>query len=268
MREDDFEVYLRNTNLSENTIASYKFAVKQYFAQFDTVTQKKLRDHKMWLIESYKPKTVNLRIRAINCYLDSIGKGEWKLQFVKVQQKAFLENVISEADYEYFKSCLKRDGELFWYFAVRFMAATGVRVSELIQIKAEHVQIGYMDLYSKGGKLRRIYIPKLLQEEALAWLEGRNQTSGFLFLNKQGRRITTRGVAGQLKVMALRYGIDPEVAYPHSFRHRFAKSFLERFNDLALLADLMGHESIETTRIYLRRTSTEQQAIVDRVVDW
>lgn len=249
MREDDFEVYLRNTNLSENTIASYKFAVKQYFAQFDTVTQKKLRDHKIWLIESYKPKTVNLRIRAINCYLDSIGKGEWKLQFVKVQQKAFLENVISEADYEYFKSCLKRDGELFWYFAVRFMAATGVRVSELIQIKAEHVQIGYMDLYSKGGKLRRIYIPKLLQEEALAWLEGRNQTSGFLFLNKQGRRITTRGVAGQLKVMALRYGIDPAVAYPHSFRHRFAKSFLERFNDLALLADLMGHESIETTRI-------------------
>ena len=104
MREDDFEVYLRNTNLSENTIASYKFAVKQYFAQFDTVTQKKLRDHKMWLIESYKPKTVNLRIRAINCYLDSIGKGEWKLQFVKVQQKAFLENVISEADYEYFKA--------------------------------------------------------------------------------------------------------------------------------------------------------------------
>ena len=104
--------------------------------------------------------------------------------------------MISEADYEYFKSCLKRDGELFWYFAVRFMAATGVRVSELIQIKAEHVQIGYMDLYSKGGKLRRIYIPKLLQEEALAWLEGRNQTSGFLFLNKQGRRITTRGVGG------------------------------------------------------------------------
>ena len=64
MREDDFEVYLRNTNLSENTIASYKFAVKQYFAQFDTLTQKKLRDHKMWLIASYKPKTVNLRIRG------------------------------------------------------------------------------------------------------------------------------------------------------------------------------------------------------------
>ena len=156
MKTEEFEMYLRSTNLSENTISSYLFAVKQFFGQYDEVTKRGLRDHKIWLIESYKPKTVNLRIRAINCYLESIGKGEMKLQFVRVQQKAFLENVISEADYEYFKKSLKKDGELFWYFVVRFMAATGVRVSELVQIKAEHVRIGYVDLYSKGGKLRRI----------------------------------------------------------------------------------------------------------------
>lgn len=268
MKMDKFEMYLRNTNLSENTIISYTFAVKQYFSQYDTVNKRNLRAHKMWLIESYKPKTVNLRIRAMNCYLDSIGKEEWKLQFVKVQQKAFLENVISEADYEYFKKCLKGDREDFWYFVVRFMAATGVRVSELVQFKVEHVKIGYVDLYSKGGKLRRIYIPKALREEVLVWLGEKGRESGFLFVNKQGKKITTRGIAGQLKVLARRYDLDPAVIYPHSFRHRYAKSFLERFNDIALLADLMGHESIETTRIYLRRTSTEQQAIVDRVVDW
>lgn len=268
MREDDFEVYLRNTNLSENTIASYKFAVKQYFGQFDTVTQKKLRDHKMWLIESYKPKTVNLRIRAINCYLDSIGKGEWKLQFVKVQQKAFLENVISEADYEYFKSCLKRDGELFWYFAVPLYGShrgPGQR--------ADPDQGGACTDRIYGSVFQRRKAEADLHTEAFsgggAGLVGRKKPDQRLsFFKQAGTRITTRGVAGQLKVMALRYGIDPAVAYPHSFRHRFAKSFLERFNDLALLADLMGHESIETTRIYLRRTSTEQQAIVDRVVDW
>lgn len=268
MKLDIFEQYLRGTNLSENTIASYCFAVKQYHQQYDGITKKKLREYKMWLIENYKPKTVNLRIRALNCYLESIGKEMWKMQFVKVQQKAFLENVISEADYVYFKNCLYQDDEMFWYFVVRFMAATGVRVSELIQIKAEHVWTGYLDLYSKGGKLRRIYIPKALKDEALVWMQERGQTSGFLFLNKQGKRITTRGIAGQLKVLALRYNLDAAVVYPHSFRHRFAKSFLERFNDIALLADLMGHESIETTRIYLRRTSTEQQAIVDDVVNW
>jgi integrase len=265
---EDFEKYLRGTNLAENTISAYVFALRQYTEQWDGISKKNLRDYKVFLIEKYKPKTVNLRLRAVNCYLESIGKGSLKMPFVKVQQKAFLENVISEADYEYFKNCLKRNDEMFWYFVIRFLAATGARVSELIQIKAEHVKSGYLDLYSKGGKLRRIYIPKALQSEALSWLEGKQQESGFIFLNKYGERITTRGISGQLKKLAIRYGIDPTVVYPHSFRHRFAKSFLDRFNDIAFLADLMGHESIETTRIYLRKTATEQQSIVDKFIDW
>ena len=265
---DEFERHLGGTNLSENTKASYLFAVRQYNDQYGEVTQKNLRSYKVWLIENYKPKTVNLRLRAINCYLESVGKEKWKLPFVRVQQKAFLENVISEADYEYFKNCLKRDNEMFWYFVIRFLAATGARVSELIQIKVEHIKLGHLDLYSKGGKLRRIYIPKALQDEALSWLAEKQQESGFIFLNKYGERITTRGISGQLKKLAVRYEIDPVVVYPHSFRHRFAKSFLERCNDIAFLADLMGHESIETTRIYLRKTATEQREIVDKIIDW
>lgn len=264
----NFERHLRNSNLSENTISSYLFAARQFSTQYGSVTQKNLRAYKVWLIDSYKPQTVNLRLRAINCYLESIGKEKWKQPFVRVQQKAFLENVISEADYEYFKTCLKRDDELFWYFVIRFLAATGARVSELIQIKVEHVRLGHLDLYSKGGKLRRIYIPKSLQDEALSWLNEKRQESGFIFLNRFEERITTRGISGQLKKLAERYDIDTAVVYPHSFRHRFAKNFLEKCNDIAFLADLMGHESIETTRIYLRKTATEQREIVDKVVDW
>lgn len=268
IENEKFERHLRESNLSENTISSYMFAIKQYEQQYDDVTQKKLREYKVWLIENYKPKTVNLRLRALNCYLESIGKEKLKLPFVRVQQKSYLENVISEADYEYFKSCLKKDDEMFWYFVIRFLAATGARVSELIQIKAEHVKLGHLDLYSKGGKLRRIYIPKELQNEARSWLTEKQQESGFIFLNKYGERITTRGISGQLKKLAVRYNINPSVVYPHSFRHRFAKSFLERCNDIAFLADLMGHESIETTRIYLRKTSTEQREIVDTIINW
>ena len=264
----EFERHLRGSNLSENTISSYLFAVKQYQEQYAEVTLKNLKAYKVWLIESYKPKTVNLRLRALNCYLESIGRAKWKQPFVRVQQKAFLENVISEADYEYFKTCLKNEDEMFWYFVIRFLAATGARISELIQIKVEHIKLGHLDLYSKGGKLRRIYIPKALQNEALSWLASKHQESGFIFLNKYGERITTRGISGQLKKLAVKYDINPAVVYPHSFRHRFAKSFLERCNDIAFLADLMGHESIETTRIYLRKTSTEQREIVDNVVIW
>lgn len=142
------------------------------------------------------------------------------------------------------------------------------KFSILVALPLEHVFIGYFDLYSKGGKLRRLYIPKKLKEETERWLKGKGITSGYLFLNRFGERITVRGISQQLKNYANKYGLNPKVVYPHSFRHRFAKNFLEKFNDISLLADLMGHESIETTRIYLRKTSSEQQAIVDKVVTW
>lgn len=266
--ENEFKTYLSDQNLSKNTITSYLYAIRQFEAKYDKLSKQNLRDYKVYLIEHYKPQTVNLRIRAINCYLENIKKEQWKLPSVKVQQKPFLENVISEADYLYFKNCLKQDHEMYWYFVVRFLAATGARVSELVQIKCEHVRIGYLDLYSKGGKLRRIYIPSALQKETLKWMEETKKESGFLFLNKYGELITARGIAVQLKHFGSTYGLDPSVVYPHSFRHRFAKSFLERYNDIAMLADLMGHASIETTRIYLRKTSTEQQNIINQIIDW
>ena len=111
-------------------------------------------------------------------------------------------------------------------------------------------------------------IPFELPEETLKWLCETQRTSGYLFLNRYGDRITTRGISQQLKNYADKYGLDSKVVYPHSFRHRYAKNFLEKYNDIALLVDLMGHESIETTRIYLRRTASEQQALVDKIVTW
>lgn len=263
-----FEEYLKKKNLSQNTIKSYLFTVNQYQSKYLILNKKNLQAYKTFLVENYKIKTVNLRIQAINSYLKYSKKENLRLSLLKLQQKNFLENVISEADYEYFKKCLKNNKEMYWYFVIRFITATGARISELIQFKVEHVKIGYFDLYSKGGKLRRIYIPQKLREEALKWFEQNNITEGFIFKNKYGNKITARGISGELKKLGIKYGLDPKVIYPHSFRHRFAKSFLDRFNDISLLADLMGHESIETTRIYLRRTSTEQQEIVNKIIDW
>ena len=127
---ETFEDYLKEQNLSQNTIISYVYTLNQYNNRYCSLTRKNLRDYKIYLIENYKPQTVNLRIRAINCYLESIQKEKWKLTTVKVQQKPFLENVISEADYLYFKNRLKQDGEMYWYFVVRFLAATGDRACE------------------------------------------------------------------------------------------------------------------------------------------
>lgn len=265
---NEFKKYLLKQNLSQNTITSYVFTVEQFFAHFKELNKKNLLTYKGVLIEKYKAKTVNLRLQGINKYLEFINRAKDKLKFVKIQQKTYLENVISNADYCFFKTQLKKDKNFDWYFVVRFLAATGARVSELVQIKVEHVKLGYIDLYTKGGKIRRIFIAKKLQKEALQWLQNKQKETGYIFCNKKGMRLTTRGVAHQLKELANKYKMNTNVIYPHSFRHRFAKNFLEKCNDIALLADLMGHESIETTRIYLRRTSEEQQELINKVITW
>ena len=265
---DTFTDFLAKQNLSKNTISAYQIAISGFQNFCEDVTKKNLLLYKTYLIENFKAKSVNLKIQAINRYLEYIGKPNLRLKFIKVQQRLFLENVISDADYVFFKKKLNKEQNLEWYFVVRFLCATGARVSELIKIKVEHVKLGYIDLYAKGGKVRRIYIPITLRKETIKWLEEQNLESGYIFRNRFGERITTRGISQQLKNFATKFGIDPKVVYPHSFRHRFAKNFLEKYNDIALLADLMGHESIETTRIYLRKTASEQQQIVDKIVTW
>lgn len=177
------------------------YAVKEYSKRHKELNKRNLLIYKTYLIETYKPKTVNLRIQAINKYLEYMGRQKLRLKSVKVQQRSYLENVITNADYIFLKKKLKKEDNLTWYFVVRFLAATGARVSELIQLKVEHIYLGYYDIYAKGGKIRRIYIPKLLKEETIVWLEEHKRTSGYLFLNRYGERITTRGISQQLKTM-------------------------------------------------------------------
>ena len=263
-----FKNYLIKKGLSVNTIEAYLHAVAIFNSKFKTVNDVNLLAYKGFLIESYKPKTVNQRIQAINLYLTFLGKSGLKLKAVKIQQKSFLENVISDADYTFLKNKLKNDKNMEWYMVVRFLGATGARISEVLKFKVEHIHLGYIDIYSKGGKVRRIYIPKKLCQEAAAYYSSISRNSGYLFINTKGNPLTPRGIAQQLKHFAIKYGINPDVVYPHSFRHRFAKNFIEKYQDIALLADLLGHESIETTRIYLRKTATEQKEIVDKIVTW
>lgn len=263
----DFELHLKQQGLSTNSIDSYLYAVKYFLENYDLELEGVL-EYKGYLLERFKPKTVNLRIQGLNKFLKFSGNDDLCLKAIKIQQKNYLEDVISYADYLFLKRKLKKDGNMKWYFVVWFLGATGARVSELVKIKTEHIDIGYFDIYSKGGKIRRLYIPKRLKNETSIWIENENRTSGYLFLNKYGEQITPRGIAQQLKNYANKYGLDTKIVYPHSFRHMYAKRFLEKFNDISLLADLMGHESIETTRIYLRRTSTEQQNIVNKIVTW
>ncbi len=265
---EEFQTYLQFQNKSAHTIRAYLFTLRQFFELYPTVNHENLLLYKCYLIDHYRPQTVNLRIRAMNCYVEFLKLPYSKILMVRHRNKSFLENVISQADYEYLKGCLLRDGKLTYYYAIRLMAATGVRVSELVRFQVSDITRGYVDLHSKGNRTRRVYIPKSIRISCLEWLNSIGRTSGDVFLNRFGNRISAGGIRDQLKACALLYNLDPSVVYPHSFRHLFAKNFIERCSDIAMLSDILGHDSIETTRIYLHRSSTEQRQMFNSIVDW
>lgn len=288
----EFQEDLKKCGLSQHTIAAYLFTVRYFFTNFPSLSVKSLQDYREHLMLCYRPATVNARISAMNHFLKFLSRQQtdffqkpsvspvpfsapysplpcsYQLRAVRTQQKSYLDSILSQEDYDRLKEGLSSDQNMEWYFLVHFLGSTGMRIGELIQMKLEHLQLNYMDLYSKGGKVRRIYFPDKLCREAILWYSANGKKSGFLFTNKNGKPLTPRWINLHLKDLAVRYNINPDLVYPHSFRHRFAKNFLGKCNDISLLADLLGHESIETTRIYLTKSTAKQREIIDAIVTW
>ncbi len=253
----DFENYLWEKELAPNTIKSYIDHVSKYFDKYDEITKSNLIEWKRGLLERMKPKSANHYITAISEYLKFIGKPDLVLKKVKVQMTNAVENVISRDEFDLLLERLKTDGKKKMYYICLFLGKTGARVSEFRQFKKKDLIKGYAEIPTKG-KIRRVYFcDSLRNEEVLSFFSALGDND-FLFSNRFGEQITTRGIAQQLQNYAHKYGINEKVMHPHSFRHFFAVEFLKRDKDISLLADLMGHNSINTTAIYLRLNKQQQ----------
>ena len=253
----DFENYLWERELAPNTIRSYIEHVTKYFDRYDEITKSNLIEWKRSLLEKMKPKSVNHYITAMSEYLKFIGRSDLVLKKVKVQTQNTVENVISREEFDLLLKNLKTDGKMKMYYICLFLGKTGARVSELRQFKKKELLRGYAEIPTKG-KIRRIYFCDSLRSEEVYSFFDVFKDDDFLFQNRYGEQITTRGIAQQLINYASKYGINEKVMHPHSFRHFFAIEFLKRDNDISLLADLMGHSSINTTAIYLRLSKQQQ----------
>ena len=265
--DDEYKRYLVEKNYSENTIQAYLGAWKMYAEYFGNVlTKESLLKFKQLCSDKYSVATANLRITAINNYLIFVEKREWKLTAIKVQKRSYRSGIISTDEYRELLRALKKAGNLSWYFGVLIMGTTGVRVSELMNITSKDIEKGYADIIGKGKKVRRIYFIERVRRECLIWL-GENKGK-YIFKNRKGERLTVRGMAWGIKHYGVAADLPPEVVHPHSIRHMYAKNFLKKSNNLALLADLLGHDSIETTRIYLQESPEEQIKEVNEIVTW
>lgn len=262
---EGFRDYLIEEELSRNTIENYMKAMKKYNEMFEEVTKSNAIEFKKTLMEQFKPKTVNNRITALMRYCQ-YKHIDVKLKMVKEQQKTHIDNVISKKQYDKLIRCLKADGKERDVMTVMLLAKTGMRISEALRIKKKDIMNGSVTMFTKGH-MRTIYFPKSLVQEIKTSLEPLDMED-LVLQNKYGKPYTKRGVDSVLKRSAKKYNIPKEVMHAHAFRHFFAIEFLKRKNDIALLADILGHSDVKMTQLYLRQSQEQQKDAVDKAVDW
>ena len=268
----DFSNYMKTSGMTEKSMKSYLATVNEFMTKYNAeITSENIIYYRYDIIDLLNPNTVNSKLHYLSKYMKFLGFKDIEMNCLKTQKRTFLENVISLEDYELLKIKLLQEDRKQDYYMIWTMGATGARLSEFLKLKAEHIKQGYFDVYSKS-KHRRIYIPKNLRESYTVYIE-ENKIRGYLFVssrdpNNRRKALSESAVQKKIEMFGDLYGIDRSVMYPHSFRHMFGKAFIAKYKDIALLADLMGHSSIETTRIYLMMTEREQKDIVDETVTW
>ena len=256
-----FLLWLQNErDYSENTLRIYTYSVQDYFSYFDDFTQDNCRRYVARLGENgLSPKTVRIRITCLE-KLGAYMKKPVKLKRPKIQKTLSVENIPTEAEYNKLLAYCDEHAPK-WAYIIRLLGTTGCRVSELIQFTYEQIQAGSCDLKGKGSKYRRFFFTKQVQE-------GAKGKSGYVCMNRYGSQISTRGIAQELKNLGTKCGIAKEKMHPHAFRHFFAKMYLKKTKDIVSLADILGHGSVDITRIYLQKSYDEQKREINRVVNW
>ncbi len=280
--ENEFIDYLENVRkCNERSIHSHIQTVKSFFKTYHTLNEETINEFFEWINDNKKTQTVNSYTLSINVYIHFLEQ-KYKIQLedllgktTTIKKVSFLEDIFTLEDYLFFMNKLKARNKDKLYIISKIMATTGMRIHETLKIRREHIEIGFIDFTGKGGKQRRCYFTPNTQKEVLGILdkhELKNNTDYVVCSFWNGKQLNWKQISPIQHSMRNFAENECEfkkgLFHPHAFRHFFAKNFIKKYQNIALLADLLGHSNIETTRIYLKYTAKEQQEIVNQVVTW
>lgn len=257
----DFAVYLRTEERSEGTIEKYLRDVRKFFCWLADKSLEKAQVS-AWraqlLSDGYAPETVNSMIVALNRFLDFIGCSDCRVRTLRIQRKLFRrqERELTRAEYERLVQTAERKGQQRLALLLEAITATGIRVSEVKYLTVEAARAGRAEIALKG-KIRVILLPNKLCRKLLKYAKKQKTVSGEIFLTKNGKSLSRRQIWNEMKHLCKFAGVEASKVFPHNLRHLFATVFYQACKDIAKLADVLGHSSIETTRIYLITSGTE-----------
>ena len=254
---NQFIKYLQEQEKSQSTIVSYKrelFSLQMFFDD-SSLNKDSLLRYKTIITKQYKPSTSNVSISAINCFLKYINRQDLFLKPLKIQKTIFepAEKELTKKDYNKLIKAALINGDERTALAIQTICATGIRVSELQSITVETLRSGQAHICNKG-KNRIVFIPKALVNVLKKYVVNHNIASGPIFVTRNNKPLDRSNLWKSMKQLCSVAGVKPSKIYPHNLRHLFAKTYYTQQKDISRLADILGHSSINTTRIYTRES--------------
>lgn len=259
----DYSMHLTLEEKSRLTIEKYlrDIIVFMAFADNCEISKVKVMEYKNKLIrDNYALRSINSMLASLNSFFDFMGWSDCKVKSLKLQQQIFCseEKELTKAEYERLCRTAERNHNERMKLILQTICSTGIRVSELRYITVEAVKKGFAQVNCKG-KNRRIFMVKELRKRLLAYIRDRRINSGLVFVTRNGKPMDRSNIWREMKMLCKDAKVCCEKVFPHNLRHLFARTFYKIEKDIAKLADILGHSSINTTRIYIVSTGFEHQ---------
>lgn len=258
----EFNEHLILEERSEITIEKYIRDVKSFsaYTQNTAITKEVVIAYKKHLQENYAVRSVNSMLASINSLFSFLGWHDLRVKSLKLQQQVFCseEKELTKAEYTRLCRAAERKHNERLNLILQTICGTGIRVSELQYITVEAVKNGEAVVNCKA-KTRSVFIVKELKQKLLRYVAEQNIKSGMIFVTRTGKPISRTNIWREMKALCEEANVNPQKVFPHNLRHLFARVFYGIEKDIAKLADILGHSSINTTRIYIISTGTEHR---------
>ena len=258
-----FAAYLKSEEKSENTIEKYIRDVRAFASYMGNaeITKEAVIGYKNKLLsEGYAVRSINSMVASINNLFAFLGWDNLKVKSLKLQRQIYCpeEKELTKSEYMRLVNTAKQKGNERLNLLIQTICGTGIRVSELQYITVEAVTCGEA-VVSLKGKTRSVFIVRELQKKLLRYAAEQKITSGAIFITRTGKPMSRTNIWREIKSLCEQAGVNPQKVFPHNLRHLFARTFYGIEKDIAKLADILGHSSINTTRIYIITTGNEHR---------
>lgn len=264
----DFARQLQGDERSPATIENYLRHIRAFaaWAGGQAVTKDLAAQWKEHLISQYRPGTVNTMLVSLNRFFAFLGWYDCQVKTLRIQRRLFREDCkeLTREEYQRLIAAAQSTGRERLMLLMETICSTGIRVSEVKYITVEALKLGKAEISLKG-KIRTILLPNKLCRKLLKYAKKQRIASGEVFLTRNGTSLSRKQIWAEMKSVCEKARVAASKVFPHNLRHLFARTFYKVCRDVARLADVLGHSSIETTRIYLISTGVEYAATLNRL---